>query len=546
MNRINQVLPYLSLSLIIIIVFFGLTGTFYQQDEWYGLGDILALGSQSIFSHTSLIGIILGQGRIFGDLIIYFLIGKFPFNILPIALFAITFHTLNTLLTFVLIKKITKKVIPAFLGALFFGLNAVSAGAVTWAASGSGTLPATTLIIISILSYLKLLETRKKKWVFLSLISLYFSLYFKEIGIFLFLLYPLYHLLFHRTKIKEVFWINLPFVLFFLVNLFFVISEYKSIPVQKDLFLTGSSNSFFLTLIVRAIMYPLTSFSLIFIPSEIMFYIAKRITWVYYPFFPSSLYDLVAQSAMIDIIAVIFSLGLIFLLFVLSKKFEKPIRNLVIFFVGFIILGFIPYIIIGKSNAYLENRYYYLAALGWGSLLGIILSQVTKFLRVKIVLVVGIVLLLITHTSFVKKEIKKQENLAAERLAILNQIIKLKPEIKQKSAFYLTGNRNFYISEGNSAPFQQGTGYTLLVWYYTKKAAPLDLISLIKTQEFWGIGEQGYKKVGQVEYGYFWEIKKLSDLVKNGQVNPEDVMAFYYDSNTKTIKDITSEVKSKF
>ncbi len=546
MNRINQALPFLSLSLMITFVFFGLTGTFYQQDEWYGLGDILALGPQAIFSHTTLIGIILGQGRIFGDLIIYFLIGKFPFNILPIALFAITFHTLNTLLTFVLIKKITKKVIPAFLGALFFGLNAVSSGAVTWAASGSGTLPATTLIIISILSYLKLLETGKKKWIFLSFISLYFSLYFKEIGIFLFLLLPLYHLLFHRTKIKEVFWINLPFVLFFLVNLFFVISEYKSIPVQKDLFLTGSSNNFFLTLIVRAIMYPLTSFSLIFIPSEIMFYLAKRITWVYYPFFPSSLYDLVAQSAMIDIIAVIFSLGLIFLLFVLSKKFEKPIRNLVIFFVSFIILGFLPYIIIGKSNAYLENRYYYLTALGWGSLLGIILAQVTKYLKIKTILIVGIILLLFTHTSFVKKEIKKQENLADERLSILNQIFKIKPQIDSKNVFYVTGDRNFYVSEGNPVPFQQGLGYTLLVWYYTKGLAPSEAVNLIRVQDFWGIGEQGYKKVGQAEYGYFWEIKKLSELVKNGKVNPEDVTALYYDSNAKTIKDITSDVKSKF
>ena len=53
LNKLKKYKIFLLLFLLIIWGFWELTRTFYQQDEWHGLGDILANGSSAIFLNTN-------------------------------------------------------------------------------------------------------------------------------------------------------------------------------------------------------------------------------------------------------------------------------------------------------------------------------------------------------------------------------------------------------------------------------------------------------------------------------------------------------------
>lgn len=534
LSKLKKIFILLLLFCLVLWGFWDLTKTFYQQDEWYGLGDILTYGNSSILLNTNPLQIIFGQGRIFADALVYFLIGNFPFSIIPVSLFAIFFHLFNTILVFVLTKKIIKKDFPSVLASLFFAFNGVAAGAVIWSASGTGTLPATSLILIGLFCFLRFIETDKTKWLLWLFLSVYLSLYFKEIGIFLFIFLPAFHLIFLKYPIKKFIYKYSAFIAFFLISVIMTVIQFQSIPIEKDLFITGATQNLGLTTITRGIMYPLTSFSLILIPAEAFFDFAKQLTWVYYPFFPPSIYDLVAQSVVLDGLAVFLSLVIFYILYMFFKKSND--KKYVIFLVGFIIFSFLPYIIIGKSGAYLESRYYYLAAAGWGVLGGLLIKN-SKFLMCLFAI------LILMHVVVIKKDIQKQIYLAKERIDILYGISKIKPLLDNKNIFFVSGDRNFYVGEGNPMPWQQGLGYTLLVWYYGQNKAPEELRSLISKQYLWGIGEEGYKETSGVGFGYFWNKSKLKEAINVNNLRGEDITSLYYDSNLKLLRKIDYEIQ---
>lgn len=528
LKRLKINFVYLLFPILVWWGFGGLVNTFYQQDEWYGLGDILVNGPGAIFLNVSLLQIILGQGRILSDALIYFLIGQFPFNITPVALFAIFFHIINTILVFILIKKIIKKAVPSILASLFFSFNGVAVGAVTWAASGTGTLPATTLIILGLFCYLKFIETNQNKWLIWLFSSLYLSLYFKEIGIFLFIFLPAFHLIFFKYHLNKFFRQFLIFIIFFIASSSMTLVQFQSIPVEKDLFLTGATPNSFLTLVSRALIYPLTSFSLVLVPSGAFFDFAKHLTWIYYPFLPPAIYDLVAQSVVLDGLAVLLSLTTAFILFMFFKGSLN--KKYAIFFVGFILFSVLPYIIIGKTGSYLESRYYYLASLGWAVLFGLLLKNSKFFLSFFIVLI-------LIHALIVRGEIQKQTALALERKKILAEILTIKPKLDQKTIFFVRGDRNFYVGEGNTMPWQQGLGYTLLVWYDGQNKAPEELKALINKQYLWGIGEQGYQQINGVGFGYFWDEALLKKEALENDIDEDNIVSLYYNSKDKKLNE---------
>ena len=122
MSKKSSSIASILLVFVIIIVYWGIAKTFYQQDEWLGYGLYLANGPKMILQNSGgILGVIFGQGRILTNLLYFLFYKYFPLNVLPIAVFAITFHIVNTLIVFFLAKKLFKKTLPAFLGSLFFG-----------------------------------------------------------------------------------------------------------------------------------------------------------------------------------------------------------------------------------------------------------------------------------------------------------------------------------------------------------------------------------------------------------------------------------------
>ena len=241
-----------SLAVVVLYTYFPLTKTFYQQDEWLGFGSYLANGAGYIFSSTEgILSLILAQGRIFSGFVFYLFVKFFPLSIVPFAIFTIVFHSLNVVLIFLLGKKIFKRVLPAFLGSLFFALSSVSQSAVTWPATSINTLPSTTLILMSLFFYFNYLNLSEKKWLLPSFLLIYLSLFFKETGIFLFLLLPLSALIFKRFTLAgyiKTFWY------YFLgtgLIITFRLLQFMYTPHQQALFLTGSSKYLVDSLIVR-------------------------------------------------------------------------------------------------------------------------------------------------------------------------------------------------------------------------------------------------------------------------------------------------------
>ena len=174
MNKKFIALVSILLTLLIVTIYFPLTKTFYQQDEWLGYGLYLAKGSGMILQSTgSILGIVLGQGRILTNLTYFVFHTYFPLNVYPIAIFAISFHIINTLIVFFLARKIFKSNLSAFLGSMFFAVNSVSQSAITWTAASINTLPSTTLILIALTFYFRFLENDRKKWLVLSFVFIY-------------------------------------------------------------------------------------------------------------------------------------------------------------------------------------------------------------------------------------------------------------------------------------------------------------------------------------------------------------------------------------
>lgn len=534
------------LAIIIFTVFGRLTQTFYQQDEWLGYGLYLSQGFKFVFYNAkSIFGLILGQGRVLSTFIYYLFFKFFPLNATPIAIFSIIFHSINSILVFFLSKRIFKKILPAFLGSLFFALNSVSQNAVIWPAAVAGTLPSTTLIILSIFTFLKFLEKKGRKWIVLTFLFLYISLFFKETSIYLFFYLPLASLIFEKFNPKKFLSNYWPFLAFFLINSVFRVLELRAVQTELALFLTGSSQAYWQTLLTRAILYPLTSFSLTFVPSEPFLRFARSITNIYYPFFPSEQFILIAQTVVLDLLAIGLSFLIFILIFVLARNSGKAERKNVGFFVGFMLFSFLPYIIIGKSFAYLESRYYYLPTFAAGVILAWFLGKISRKIRISFLSFLLFLLFfsfLIVHLRHLGIKLSNEVLISQERKSFLTQLSQQIPNLSQnKNVFYITSDRNYYV-EGNKIPFQQGTGYTLMVWYYGSGKVPSDFLV---SDYLFEIGSQGYREINGKGFGYFSDFDELVDTLQTKKVSTEAITGLYYDVNKKELVDITQDVVSR-
>lgn len=535
------------LSLSIVIFYKNLLNTFYQQDEWHGLGDIIVYGINSLRLNQNIFQILVGEGRIFANALVYFLLGKFPFNIAPVAMFAILFQVINSILVYIISLKFLKKKITSLFVTAFFAFSGVSHSAVTWAASSTGTLPATTLILLSLLSFFRYLDIGKRINLFSIFLLIYFSLYFKEIGIFLFIFYPLTYWFIKKSKPFEIlkkFW---SFLVFSFISGGYRIFSLKAVSTQKDLFLTDSTRDYFSTLVLRTILYPLTTFSQNFIPHKYVFQMAKQIVWNYYEFFSSELYDLLAQSVVLDAMSLLFT-GIIICLFIyLFINSPNNRKEKIIFWLVFSLMSVLPYVLVGKTGSYLESRYYYLSVFSAAILLGYLLERIPEKhgLSVRIVSLTFVLFAFLLNVKFLRDEIARQEFLAHERLNILNKMVDINKRIDQNEIVYVSGDRNFYITEGNPLPLQQGTGYTILTWYYIKGLAPQGAKSLIGEYYLWEMNGQGFRKVDNFLYGFYWDLEKLKEDVINYGLNINSISGFYYDSSSQETKDISQKVRDE-
>lgn len=534
----------LIISTIIIIAFGELTKTFYQQDEWFSLGIIYSEGFSSIFDGLwSPLDLLFVKGRILSSALAYLFLNYFPLQNTQLAIFAIILHLAATFLVYRLINKFFKSSLVALLGSIFFAVNSVSHGAVTWPVIALNTVTSTIVILLGLYSFLKYIETEKNKWLVVSGLLLYISLWFKETGIYLFFFLPLSALLFKKNTFKiflERFWL---FVLPSFLIIFYRIMELKSVSLDPNLYITGQNQNFFSTLIFRAILYPLTSFSLMFVPGEHFLGFAREILREIYPFFASAPNNIaIAQSPILDLLAVCLTFSIIILIGLLLHKETKQSRKIVYFWLMFTFMSFLPYILQSKDFSYLEGRYYYLSVVGGAVLLSWVLKRLWEIFGSRIFYIAVLPLctfFLIFHAHVVQDSIKERVKIANLQKSFILQLKTLTPTLERdKNVFYATSDQNFW-AEGNKLPFQQGSGYTLMVLYYNTGKIPNEFL---KAQGFlqdgflFDIGSQGYREVSDLGFGYFWDEQELDKAVKLYNLQEDSVIRLKYNSDANKLE----------
>ncbi len=526
----KNLLAFLGLITLIVTVFNRLTKTFYQQDEWIGLGLVFSKGINSVFPGSFRgIDLLFVKGRMLSSFIFYLFASYLPFQNTPIALLAIILHTVASSLVFLLIKKLVKKPLLAFLGAAFFALNSVSHGAITWSVIAINTVSSTIIILISILAFFRYVESNRTKWLVLTGILLYTSLWFKETGLYLFVFFPLAAFLFKprriTTFVKQFWWFLVPFVS--IVG--YRVLELRRISTTANLYLTGANDNFFLTIFMRLIIYPLTSFSLMFVPGGYFLELAREVLRDNYTFFASSANNiLIAQSVILDLLAVILT-GFILTLICLFLRNETP-QNFkkVMFWLAFILISFSPYVVLSKDFSYLESRYYYLPVVGAAVLFSWVLERAKATLGNKVFFPVVLPLVLIFiffHAITIKKAIDEQVLFSNLRLNFISNIKNLVPTLSNnKNVFYITSDKNYWV-DTNMLPFQQGSGYTLMVLYFDSGKIPQ---SFLTDGYLFEIGSQGYREAGGLGFGFFYDKKELEKAMETYKLSEVDIIYLNY------------------
>jgi len=534
---------------LVVIAFFtyrGVFSTFFQQDEWATLGYIKTGGWGAVINNLSILQLLFAEGRILGRIFYLLFLGVFQFNLTPIFFFAISCHAVNAWLVYHLAKRLKGTKTACVAAAVFFAVNSLGNEAVTWAAAVF-TVPATTLLLISLIWYIDFLETkdiRKRNYSFAAGIL---SLFIKETGLFLFIFYPLLYFLWGKSrKMNDVVRANAPLLLYGTGLIIFRITELFFVRVASAGFVDNQKGGFIFPIIYHCIMYPLTSLSQLFVPAADLYAFVPRIVRSeYIHFVGTGLFDLVGQSIVADLISL---LGTILLLVFLACMLLKEKRNMrtagrtVIVGILLVMLSFLPYAVLHRFFSYMSYRYYYVGVAGAALLFGYIVTwfykRIPKVMR--IVFFIIVCLYLLHHVQAIQKDLDLQIQYAGERKTFLQEIKRVHPTLQEKSIFYITSDKK-YLGE-ITYPFQSGLGYILEVWYYDSGKVPK---MFIQDNFLWDLGEEGYRSMGKSGFGYFEHLDKLGELVKEGKITPEIVYGYIYNSKTRKFSDVTGSVREQ-
>lgn len=545
-EKIKENFHWILITALASFTYWQLPNTFYQQDEWQTLGHNLTLGISPLLNINP-VYLFFDEVRPLGTLLYLVLLGFFKFNVIPAVIFAISMHILNGTLTYHLVNRLSNNKIIALIASLFLITNSVSHQTVTWV-SAVGTLPAITFILGALICYSSYLKSSNKKILFLSFIFTLISIYFKGIGLFLFILLPLMSLIYsekpiNRKLIKKVITINLPLLIFGFILVFVRFSHLFFRAEQVTGFSAGGSFSFFHLIAFRSILYPITSLFQIFIPARDIYSFTPMITKMQYRFLDGSpVVDLVAQSIVADMVAIAGAFSILFILgIIIFKSKDKLTSKNIIFALLLFLLSFLPYVVYDRDSSYLSSRYFYLGLVPAGILIGYIANfiyQKNKYLRWTTIILLFI--FFYHHSNIVRSDISYQVNLGNERKAVLDGIKTLNPNLENNTIFYVTSDKQYYGPITN--PFQNGLGYVLEVWYFDSGKVPKEFLS---ENFLWDLGAEGYRNSGEMGFGYYQDIDKMVIDMRNNEVPLNAIKAFNITSQDNKVHDITPEIISR-
>lgn len=540
------------LIIIEIIVFFGFlrvfTG-FFQQDEW------LSFGYRYLALKEGIIGIFkdaffpsVGHYQPFNVVLMDILFAFFRVSYFPFAFISIFLHLIITALVYCLAKIIFGRNYLSVFAALVFGITASSFQATFWVLADLGVHFSTIFALLSLISFVNYLKNGNESNFFKSLLFLAISLFFKEIGIGLFLFYPLFLFLFKKDllfKKRIIVTLILTFLLYFFlrVGMFFIPASYNKdtliIKSQSagdlgyNIFsfpFIGLSQSFFTAPFLVDISYGLSSF--------LLSYSQKT---------PDDLtYKVFVEKIVLGIVSTSISLIIIFFSLTIWYFKKKLVSSkYILFFLLFNLINLPIFAFAPERTGIItivDSRNLYLISVGSSLLLFSILTSL-KFAKSKKIIFL-ILPLIIFHYYFLDKFSNEFSENSQIRRDILKKISNQYAHLPKKVIFYAESDKSFYglPEKERILPFQSGFGQTLLISYQQTENFPLDFF---ENRFLWEITDQGYEEYGGRGFGYFREFNNMGKVIKNNNLLDENIIAFSYDSATNKLTDITKQVQGR-
>lgn len=542
-------------------VYGKLLSTFFQQDEWAIFGNFIYWDKAGLSWF----------GRLFTDQYTHLIplgniVSYIQFRVLGVIFFgygisSILLHFFNASLVYYLAHLLIKKRSIAFLSGSLFLLNAIPRQSVIWVATTAGTMGSTFFVLITLIFAVQYVQREKKRYLFTSLLFLVISLLFKETSIFLFLFLPIFFLLFKKKHTpKAILKVFSPFLLvgiFYLAfrlffRLFFILNT-NVINSAPEFF----SQPNFFVYIYRILTVPFKTLAQSIFPVDYIIIFARNLIQLAYPQFVSSGVPdpYIVQSVASDLIS--YSIAILILIIcgasiIFFRRLKENGQSRVITAsLLFIFLSSIPLIIIPGRAGYfslIDGRHLYvtsifasilLASIGWT----FYSLNSKKLSRATILLI--LVLFLGLNALQIRKDLNIQMANAYIRKSILNKITRDYPSLPENIIFYTESDKAYYglADEEKILPFQSGFGQTLLVWYnmHGEKFPSC----FFKGKYLYTLLEENYKECEGRGFGYYRKLDSLKAGIVANKLNPDQVLAFKFYSQTNKLEDITKEVRKK-
>ncbi len=542
-----------------IFILASLFLSYFQQDEWHSFGVLQSYG-KSIYLNSSDNYLDFFYGRPGSRLIMMSLFEFFQTNAYAFGIFSAGVHILNSTLVFLVALKLSKNRTISYIAAFFFLINSVASQSYMWFGTMASSLPSVTFSLFSIYFYIDFLRSRELKHVLLSLIFLFTSFMFKEGGYALFITFPIIWFLYTDKKsLKKFLKENFPILALGVLNTWIFVNDFLFIPGERANYI-ASSQSGLIKLLGHLVSYPLEGFSQIFTPAPLIFGIARQATRFFFPLLTPDTpdFDLFYTTRAAEAVSLLATFVLAAFIIVLYRGFKKNISSIylktLITSLALTIFSFIPFVILDKSDAYLDSRYYYPSLLGASIFLGTFLLVIFENLREKSLKKIALTLLILFfayHALSLGRDLLSQTEVSQERIKIVRTITDTVPSLKDKTVFYVSGDSGgYYALPELKVPFQSGLGQMLMVIYDDPEIHPFfKEETLLKTLDggfLYDTIAQGYRESGKRGFGYFTDKDKLEDTILKFNIDiSESVFAFYYRSDSKTLVNITNDFRKQ-
>lgn len=549
LKNISDKIIFLILPAIILFAFWDLPKTFFQQDEWQGIGGSI------YFASKGLIGVVmsflpsdpishfnpLSRGLSWFEYIFY------QTNFLPYAWQSISLHIINAILLYYFVSFWLKNKKIAGISALIFAVNSIPSQAVTWVAAVSSYEIPLIFILLSLIFF-------QKREILLSLAMLFISLLFHETGIFLLVFYPIILLINrkdNKKSLKKLTYGMIIFIaVFFLIRIPFFFGINNTVSEVTDI-----SHPPAVVFPYRLISITMKSFAGNFFSENSLIGISEKAVRLAYPQFLTAdniPNPYIAQSIVFDLVSYMISV-LVICLTVLIIKFsrDKKLSEALVWSAIFIPSSLLPYaFILGKAGyaSILEPKFFYISGIGSSILVTVIfLSFTQKVLMqklLKLILYFFGVTFILFNISSIRTNISNLVELGKYRKMFLVSIENSNPKLPSKAIFFTQSNTVYYgmPDKEKILPVEVGFGKMLMIWYQKEETFPG---CIYENNFLLDILAQGYKECGGRGFGYFRDYDKLVSAVKANTIPVGNVISYSWNGDSKEFANITLQVQDK-